>query len=261
MQLREIATLNGDSTPRSAAGAVIYGVFRDVAFEIGDTHEDSTPRAAKRPTLSRNRSLVRRFCRVLSVRWGGRSSVSRAARGFCPAGPQNHGTSESQVTQFACGTPVLAPRSVKTRHNGGPEAPGGGRQATGARIRKKHLRNRHLSLVLEVEIVAVAPPARGRRPAALRPTVEPAYRTQPGRSGFQICRVSAVRRQRIGVPHAIRATRIARTRERAGASNACSLHEASAIGEGSLIREPSCRDPSQGGSPTTAIFTANSVNN
>ena len=29
-----------------------------------------------------------------------------------------------------------------------------------------------------MEIVAVAPPARGRRPAALRPTVEPAYRTQ-----------------------------------------------------------------------------------
>ena len=82
------------------------------------------------------------------------------------------------------------------------------REATGARTRKKHLRNRHLSLVLEEEIVNVAPPARGRRPAALRPTVEPACRTQSGRSGFQICRVSAVRRQRIGVPHAIRATRI-----------------------------------------------------
>ena len=81
---------------------------------------------------------------------------------------------------------------------------GGRRQATGARIRKKHLRNRHLSLVLEVEIVAVAPPARGRRPAALRPTVEPAYRTQSGRSGFQICRVSAVRRQPALPPDALR---------------------------------------------------------
>ena len=43
---------------------------------------------------------------------------------FCPAGPQNRGTFESRVAQFACCTPVLAPRSVKTRHNGGPEAPG-----------------------------------------------------------------------------------------------------------------------------------------
>ena len=82
------------------------------------------------------------------------------------------------------------------------------REATGARTRQKHLRNRHLSLVSEVEIVAVPPPARGRRPAALPPTVEPAYRTQSGRSGFQICHAFAVRRQRIGVPHAIRATRI-----------------------------------------------------
>ena len=148
---------------------MIYGIFGDVAFEVGNTHEDSTPRAAKRQTLSRNRSLARRFCRVLSVRWGTRSSGSRAARRFCPAGPQNHGIFESQVAWFACGTPVLAPRSVKTRDNGGPEAPGGGRrQATGARIRKKHLRNIHLRLVLEVEIVAVAPPARageGRRQA------------------------------------------------------------------------------------------------
>ena len=116
---------HGDSTSRPAAGPVIYGIFGDAAFGIGDTHEDSTPRAAKRPTLSRNRSLVRRFCRVFSVRWGARSSVSRAARRFCPAGPQNHGTSESQVTQFACGAPVLAPRSVKPQDNGGPEAPGG----------------------------------------------------------------------------------------------------------------------------------------
>ena len=120
-----IRNTHGDSTPRPAAGAVIYGIFGDVAFEIGNTHEDSTPRTAKRVTLSRNRSLARRFCRVLSVRWGTRSFGSRAARRFSPAGPQNHGIFESQVAQFACGTPVLAPRSVKTRHNGGPEAPGG----------------------------------------------------------------------------------------------------------------------------------------
>ena len=146
---------------------------------------------------------------VLSVRCGSRSPGLRAAPGFGPAGPQKRGTFETQVARFACGTPFLAPRTVKTRHNGGPEAPAGGRrQATGARIRKKHLRNRHLSLVLEVEIVAVPPPARGRRPAALRPTVEPACRTQPGRSGLQICRAFAVRCQRIGVPHATRATQV-----------------------------------------------------
>jgi len=121
-----IRNTHGDSTSRPVAGPVIYGIFGDAACGIGDTHEDSTPRAAKRPTLSRNRSPVLRFCRVLSVRWGARSSVSRAARRFCPAGPQNHGTSASQVAQFACGTPVLAPRSVKTQDNGGPEAPGGG---------------------------------------------------------------------------------------------------------------------------------------
>ena len=122
----KIDNTRGDPTPRPAAAAVIYGTFGDVACEIGNTHEDSTPRAAKRQTLSRNRSLARRFCSVLSVRWGARSSGSRAARRFCPAGPQNHGIFESQVAQFAGGTPVLAPRSVKTRHNGGPEAPGGG---------------------------------------------------------------------------------------------------------------------------------------
>ena len=60
---------------------------------------------------------------------------------------------------------------------------------------------------MEVEIVAVPPPARGRRPAALRPAVAPACRTQPGRSGLQVCRAFAVRRQRIGVAHAIRAPR------------------------------------------------------
>ena len=121
-----IRNTHGDSTPRPAAEAVIYGIFGDVALEIGNTHEDSAPRTAKRQTLSRNRNLARRFCRVLSVRRGATSSVSRAARRFCPAVPQNHGTFESRVAQFACGTPVLAPRSVKNRHNGGPEAPGGG---------------------------------------------------------------------------------------------------------------------------------------
>merc|ERR1711960_62647 len=103
---------HGDSTPRPAAEAVISGIFGDVAPEIGNTCEDSTSRTAKRLALSRNRSLARRFCSVLSVRWGTRSSVSRAARRFCPAGPQNRCIFESQVAQFACGTPVLAPRSV-----------------------------------------------------------------------------------------------------------------------------------------------------
>ena len=121
-----IRNTHGDSTPRPAAGAVIYGTFGDVAFEVGNTHEDSTPRPAKRQTLSRKRNLARRHCRVLSVRWGARSSVSRAARRFCPDGAQNHGTSARQVAQFACSTPVLAPRSAKTQDNGGPEAPGGG---------------------------------------------------------------------------------------------------------------------------------------
>ena len=115
-----IRNTHGDSTSRPAARPVIYGIFGDAAFGIGDTHNDSTSRAPKRLTLSRNRSLVRRFCRVLSVRWGARSSVSWAARRFCPAGPQNHGTSASQVALFACGTPVLGPRSVKTQDNGGP---------------------------------------------------------------------------------------------------------------------------------------------
>ena len=121
-----IRNTHGDSTPRPAAGAVIYGIFGDVASEVGNTREGSAPRTAKRQTLSRNRNLARRFCRVLSVRWGAGSSGSRAARRFCLAGLRNHGVFESQVAQFACGTPVLAPRSVKTRHNGGPEASGGG---------------------------------------------------------------------------------------------------------------------------------------
>ena len=233
-----IRNTHGDSTSRPVAGPVIYSIFGDVAFEVGNTHEDSTPRTAKRQTLSRNRNLARRHCRVLSVRWGTRSSGSRAARRFRPAGPQNHGIFESQVAQFACGTPVLAPRSVKNRHNGGPEAPGAGRrEATGARTRKKHLRNRHLSVVLEVGVFAFAPPARGRRPAALRPTVEPAYRTQSGRSGFQICRVSAARRQRIGA-YPTQSGRPAFNTDLPTPSGECGI-----------------------GSPTTAIFTANSVNN
>ena len=58
------------STPLPAAGAVIYGIFGDVAPEIGNTHGDSAPRAAKRLTLSRNCSLVRRISRFLSVRLG-----------------------------------------------------------------------------------------------------------------------------------------------------------------------------------------------
>ena len=137
-----------------------------------------------------------------------------------------------QVVRFAGGAWFLPRRTAKSRHirepghpvcvrhagSGAPERknPGqwrsggaGGvcREATGARTRQKHLRNRHLSLVFEVEIVAVPPPARGRRPAALRPVVEPACRTQPGRSGLQICRAFAVRCQGIGVAHAIRAPR------------------------------------------------------
>ena len=209
-----IRNTHGDSTSRPATGPVIYGIFGDAACGIGDTHEDSTSRAAKRVTLSRNRSLVRRFCRVYSVRWGARSSVSRAARRFLP-----RRTAKSRHIR-APGRPVC----VRHAGSGAPErknhgqwrsggAGGGGgagglrREATGARIRQKHLRNSHLHLVFEVEIVAVPPPARGRRPAALRPVVEPACRTQPGRSGLQICRAFAVRCQGIGVAHAIRAPR------------------------------------------------------
>ena len=155
-------------------------------------------------------------------------SQSRAPVLPCFIGPLG-----GQVVRFAGGAPFLPRRPAKSRHirepgrpvcvrHAGPGAPerknpgqwrsggagGGRREATGARTRKKHLRNRHLSLVFEVEIVAVPPPARGRRPAALRPAVEPACRTQPGRSGLQVCRAFAVRRHAIGVPHAIRATRI-----------------------------------------------------
>ena len=124
------ADTHGDSTSRPAAGAVISCIFRDAVFEIGNPHGDSTPRTAKRLALSRNRSRACRFCRVLSVRWGTRSSGSRAARRFCPARPQNHGTFETQVARFACGTPILPHRTVKTRHHGGPEAPEEGAPAS-----------------------------------------------------------------------------------------------------------------------------------
>ena len=141
-------------------------------------------------------------------------SQSRAPVPPCFIGPLG-----GQVVRFAGGAWFLPRRTAKSRHirepgrrvcvrhagSGAPErknpaqwwsggAGGGRREATGARTRKKHLRNRHLRLVLEVEIFAVAPPARGRRPAALRPTVEPACRRQPGRPGFQICRPKEQRR-------------------------------------------------------------------
>ena len=133
----KIDNTHGGSTPLTAAGAVIYGIFGDAAPEIGNTHRDSTPRAAKRLTLSRNCSLVRRICRVLSVRWGSRSSVSRAACGFGPAGQQTRGTFEAQVARFACGTPILPHWTVKNRHHGGPEAPGGPPASHGSKNQEK----------------------------------------------------------------------------------------------------------------------------
>ena len=83
-----IRNTHEDLASRPAAGAVIYGIFGDAVFGIGDTHGDSTSRSAKTLIISRNRSRVCRFCRVLSVRWGSGSSCSRAARRFGPAGPQ-----------------------------------------------------------------------------------------------------------------------------------------------------------------------------
>ena len=121
-----IRNTHGDLASRPAAGPVISGIFGDGVFEICDTHRDSTSRSAKWLRVSGNRSRVCRFCRVLSVRWGSGSSGSRAARRFGPAGPQKRGTFETQVARFACGTPFLAPRTVKTLHNGGPEPSGGG---------------------------------------------------------------------------------------------------------------------------------------
>ena len=46
-------------------------------------------------------------------------------RRFVAAGPQKRVTFETQVARFACGTRILSHWTVKTRHNGGPEAPGG----------------------------------------------------------------------------------------------------------------------------------------
>ncbi len=198
---REFATLMGIRRPGARPGRGFAAYSEMPLFEIGNTHGDSTSRAAKRLTLSRNRSRACRFCRVLSVRWGARLSVPRAARCFCAAGPQNRRTFESQVARFACGTPILPHWTAKTRHHGGPEAPGGGRrQATGARTGKKHLRNRHLSMVLGVKVTAGVPPALGPHLAALRPTVESAYHTQPGRPAFHTCRPTPPGKCGIGSP-------------------------------------------------------------
>ena len=132
-----IRNTHGDLASRPAAGPVIYGIFGDAAFDVGDTHGDSTSWPAKTLMVSRNRSRVCRFCRVLSVRWGSGSSGSRTARRFCPAGMQNHGTSESQVAQFAGGTPILPHWTVKPRHHGGPEAPGGPSASHGTKNLRK----------------------------------------------------------------------------------------------------------------------------
>ena len=120
-----IRNTHGDLASRPAAGPVIYGIFGDAAFDVGDTHGDSTSWPAKTLIISRNRSRVCRFCRVLSVRWGSGSSCSRAARRSCPARPQKRSIFEAQVAQFACGTPILPHWDVETWHRGGPEAPGG----------------------------------------------------------------------------------------------------------------------------------------
>ena len=120
-----IRNTHGDLASRPAAGPVIYGIFGDAAFDVGDTHGDSTSWPAKTLIISRNRTRVCRFCRVLSVRWGSGSSGSRAARSFCPARLQKRSIFEAQVAQFACGTPILPHWDVETWHRGGPEAPGG----------------------------------------------------------------------------------------------------------------------------------------
>ena len=95
-------------------------------------------------------------------------------------------TSETQVAQFACGTPILRHWTVKTQHNDGPEAPAGPPASHGSKNPKK------------------TPP---------KCTPESGFRTKSP------CRRSAVagpppRRptphRRIGVPHAIRATRVSK---------------------------------------------------
>ena len=159
-----------------------------------------------RATVSGNCSLVRRICRVLSVRWGSRSSASQAARGFGPAGPQKRGTFETQVARFACGTPILELRTVKTRHNGGPQAPAGPPASHGSKNPKKTppkcTPESGFGGKSPCRRSAVAGPP-PRRPAALRPTVESAYRRQSGRPGFQTGRGLTARRARIDVPEGI----------------------------------------------------------
>ena len=143
-----------------------------------------------------------------------------------PILPRFIGPLGDQVVRFAGGTPFLPRRTAKSRHirepgrpvcarhagSGAPERKNpaqwwsggaGGKPRTGARTGARHLRNRHLSLVLEEELVAVAPPARGRRPAALRPPGDSAYRWHCGRPGFQTGRGLTARRARIGVPEGI----------------------------------------------------------
>ena len=182
----------------------------------------------------RRRSLRnRRHSRGFDVPGREKGDAIEESQSRAPVLPRFLGPLGGQVVRFAGGARFLLRRTAKSRHIREPGCPvclrhavsgapdrknpaqswsggvgGGRRQATGARTKQKHLRNRHLSLVLEVEIVAVPPPARGRRPAALRPAVEPACRTQPGRSGLQVCRAFAVRCQGIGVAHATRAPRV-----------------------------------------------------
>ena len=47
-------------------------------------------------------------------------------------------TSETQVAQFACGTPILRHWTVKTQHNDGPEAPAGPPASHGSKNPKKN---------------------------------------------------------------------------------------------------------------------------
>ena len=201
-----IRNTHGDLASRPAAGPVISGIFGDAVFEIGDTHGDSTSRSAITLIVSRNRSRVCRFCRVLSVRWGSGSSGSRAARRFCPARPQKRSIFEAQVAQFARGTPILPHWDVETWHRGGPEAPGGPPASHGT----KNLRKAPPKCTPETGFGGKSPCRRSavagpppRRPAALRPTVESAYRMQSGRPGFQNRRPFTARRPRIGIPEGI----------------------------------------------------------
>ena len=184
MQLSESATLTRIRRPGPRKGRRYRGI---AASCFGSAVFYRSAGGPGRPFRGR-RAVFAPPERKIAAHPRGRSPSLRAARRSWRPGAQK-------------------PRTIVVwRRRGG--AGGGRREATGARTRKKHLRNRHLSLVLEVEIVAVPPPARGRRPAALRPTVEPACRTQPGRSGLRVCRAFAGRGQRIGVPQAIRAPQV-----------------------------------------------------